>query len=215
MSNVFEQIAECVVEGQTKKVISLVEQAISEGISPKEIINEGLLAGMNEVGALFKEGELFVPEVLVSSKAMNAGMELLKPLLKQGEIERRGKVLLATVKGDLHDIGKKLVGMMLESSGYEIFDLGVDISPEQIIEAAKEQEPDIVGMSAMLTTTMMAMKETIESIKEAGLYDKVKIMVGGAPVSAKFAEEIGANYAGDASAAVELANKLMAEKEGI
>lgn len=214
MSQLFEQISECVVEGQTKKVVSLVEQAISEGIAPKDIINEGLLAGMNEVGILFKEGELFVPEVLVSSKAMNAGMELLKPLLKQGDITRRGKVLLATVKGDLHDIGKKLVGMMLESSGYEIVDLGVDVAPEQIVEAAKEQEPDIVGMSAMLTTTMMAMKDTVENFKESGLYDRIKIMVGGAPVSAKFAEEIGVNYAGDASAAVELANKLMEGKGG-
>ncbi|WP_372995228.1 B12-binding domain-containing protein [Lutispora sp.] len=209
MSKILEQISENVLEGQTKKVVELVEQAINEGCPVKDIINEGLIAGMNEVGELFKEGEVFVPEVLISAKAMNAGMELLKPLIQDGDVKKIGRIVMATVKGDLHDIGKKLVGMMMEGAGYEIIDLGVDIPPEKIVEAIKEYNPDLLGMSAMLTTTMVSMKDTIETLKESGLYEKVKVMVGGAPVTPNYAEEIGAHYSGDATAAVELANNLM------
>ncbi|MDR7868322.1 MAG: corrinoid protein [Sporomusaceae bacterium] len=209
MSALLEQIAGNLVEGQSKKVRELVQQALDEGVAAKEILNNGLLAGMNEVGALFKDGELFVPEVLVAAKAMNAGMEVLAPLLAEGDIEKKGKAVFATVKGDLHDIGIKLVGMMMEGAGYEIVNIGVDIPPEQIVAAVREHKPDLVGMAAMLTTTMVAMKDTVEALKEAGLYDKVKVMVGGSPVTDRFAREIGAYYAADASASVEVANKLM------
>lgn len=209
MSALLEQIAGNLVEGQSKKVRELVQQAVNEGVAAKEILNNGLLAGMNEVGALFKDGELFVPEVLVAAKAMNAGMEVLAPLLTEGDIEKKGKAVFATVKGDLHDIGIKLVGMMMEGAGYEIVNIGVDIPPEQIVAAVREHKPDLVGMAAMLTTTMVAMKDTVEALKEAGLYDKVRVMVGGSPVTDRFAREIGAHYAADASAAVEVANKLM------
>lgn len=209
MSKLYEQISECLIDGMVNDVRDLTQQALDEGHDPKNIINEALLAGMSEVGELFRDGELFVPEVLIAAKAMSAGMELLKPLLKEGDVKKVGKAVFATVKGDLHDIGKKLVGMMMEGAGYEIIDLGVDVEPEAIVQAVKEHEPDIVGMSAMLTTTMIAMKDTVEALKENGLYDKVKIMIGGAPVSSRYAEEIGAHYSADASAAVELANELM------
>jgi len=168
------------------------------------------MAGMNVVGEKFKNGEMFVPEVLIASKAMNSGMEIIKPLLKEGDVTSKGKAVFATVKGDLHDIGKKLVCMMMESSGYEVVDLGVDASPEKIVEAVKEHDADIVGMSAMLTTTMLAMKQTVEALKENGLYGDVKVMIGGAPVTVNYAEEIGANYSPDSTEAVELANTLMA-----
>ncbi len=209
MTQIMEDIIENLIDGQTKKVVALVEQAIAEGIAAKDILNKGLLAGMNEVGVLFKEGELFVPEVLVSAKAMNAGMEVIKPLLKEGDIQKSGTVLLATVKGDLHDIGVNLVAMMLEGAGYEVVNIGVDASPEKIVESVKKIQPDLIGMSAMLTTTMASMKDTITALEESGLSDKVKIMVGGSPVSKDYADKIGANYAGDATAAVELANELL------
>ncbi|SHJ13324.1 5-methyltetrahydrofolate--homocysteine methyltransferase [Dethiosulfatibacter aminovorans DSM 17477] len=204
------RIAEALKAGRVEDVKTYTEMALSVGKEPKEIINSGLMAGMNVVGEKFKNGEMFVPEVLIASKAMNAGMEIIKPLLKEGDVTSKGKAVFATVKGDLHDIGKKLVCMMMESSGYEVVDLGVDASPEKIIEAVKEHDADIVGMSAMLTTTMMAMKNTVEGLKENGLYDDVKVMIGGAPVTDNYAEEIGANYSSDSTEAVELANRLMA-----
>ncbi|SKC39615.1 corrinoid protein [Maledivibacter halophilus] len=209
MSILYEQMAESIENGMVSKVKELTQKALDEGCEPKEIISNGLLPGMNEVGILFKEGELFVPEVLVAAKAMSAGMELIKPLLKDGEVQSAGKCLFATVKGDLHDIGKKLVSMLMEGAGYEIIDLGVDIDPESIVEEVKKHKPDLVGMSAMLTTTMVAMKDTVEALKENGLYEKVKVMIGGAPVTGKYADEIGAYYSEDASAAVDLANQLI------
>lgn len=209
MSAVFEEIAESLIEGQSKKVRELVEKAIADGIEVKEILNRGLLAGMNEVGVLFQEGELFVPEVLIAAKAMKAGMDILEPFLKEEDILKKGKVVLATVKGDLHDIGIKLVGMMLEGAGFEVVYLGVDTSADTIIEAVKDKKPNIVGMAAMLTTTMGAMKDTIEVLKEAGLYNQIKVMVGGSPVSDRYANDIGAYYAADATSAVALANKLI------
>ncbi|SKC35869.1 cobalamin B12-binding domain-containing protein [Maledivibacter halophilus] len=210
MSVLFEQIADSIIDGMIEEARDSVQKALDDGCEGKDILNEGLIAGMNEVGVLFKEGEVFVPEVLISAKAMNAGMEVLKPYLQEGDVKKVGKAVFATVKGDLHDIGKKLVALMMEGAGYEIIDLGVDVSPEKIVEAVKQYNPDIIGMSAMLTTTMVAMKETIETLKEEGLYEKVKIMIGGAPVSDKYAKQIGANYSSDASAAVDLANQLMA-----
>jgi 5-methyltetrahydrofolate--homocysteine methyltransferase len=205
----FTRIAEALKAGKVKDVKTYTEMALSAGKEPKDIINEGLMAGMNVVGEKFKNGELFVPEVLIASKAMNAGMDILKPMLKEGDVTSKGKCVFATVKGDLHDIGKKLVCMMMESSGYEVVDLGVDASPEKIINAVKEHDADIVGMSAMLTTTMLSMKNTVEALKENGLYDNVKVMIGGAPVTVNYAEEIGAHYSPDSTEAVELANELM------
>lgn len=210
MNNMYEQITESLIKGQYTEVAELTKKALNAGFEPKEIINEALLAGMNEVGELFSDGEMFVPEVLVSAKAMAAGMDLLKPLLKDGDVTSAGKCLFCTVKGDLHDIGKKLVSMMMEGAGYEVIDLGVDVGPEAIIEAVNEHQPDIIGMSAMLTTTMMSMKATVEALHENGMYDKVKVMIGGAPVSTNYAEQIGANFSADAAAAVDLANSLMA-----
>lgn len=209
MSALLEQIAENLIEGQTKTVRQLVQQAIEEGLTAKEILSGGLLPGMNEVGILFKDGELFVPEVLIAAKAMNAGMEVLSPLLKEGDVERKGKFVCATVQGDLHDIGLKLVGMMLEGAGYEVVNIGVDCPAARIVEAVKEHKPDIVGMAAMLTTTMVAMKDTVEALREADLFDRVKVMVGGSPITDRFAKEIGGHYAADAASAVELANRLM------
>jgi 5-methyltetrahydrofolate--homocysteine methyltransferase len=211
MSAILEQISEALLDGMSKKVVELVNKAVEEGVDPKTIINDALLTGMNEVAILFKEGEMFVPEVLVAAKAMNMGMDILKPMIAEGELVKSGTVIMCTVKGDLHDIGKKLVTMMLEGAGFEVKDIGVDVTPEKIVELTKEYKPDVVGMSAMLTTTMTSMKDSIDAIKEAGLSESTKVMVGGAPVSERFADEIGAHYAGDAASAVDLAKKLVAK----
>ncbi|MBP1764774.1 MAG: methyltransferase cognate corrinoid protein [Firmicutes bacterium] len=205
---VLKKIAQSLLDGQVKKVKELAQQAIDEGCTGKQILTEGLLAGMNEVGVLFQEGELFVPEVLMAAKAMHAGMEVISPLLKEGDNESKGKILLATVEGDLHDIGIKLVGMMLAGAGYEIVHLGVDVSADKIVEAVKEHQPKIVGLAALLTTSMMNMKDVVAALKEAEVFDQVKIIAGGAPVTDRFAEEIGAYYAADAVYAVELANQF-------
>ncbi|PAB60482.1 cobalamin B12-binding domain-containing protein [Anaeromicrobium sediminis] len=210
MSELYEQISESILDGDVRQVTELVQEGIDEGLSAKELLNDALLEGMNEVGVLFKDGELFVPEVLMAARAMDAGVQLLKPLLQEGDVVKKGKIVFATVKGDLHDIGKKLCIMMLEGAGYEVVDIGMDVPPEKIVEGIKEHNADIVAMSAMLTTTMAAMKESVEAIKENALYDKVRIMVGGAPVSEQYAVSIGANYSADATSAVELANELMA-----
>lgn len=210
MSDKLEKIAECLVNCQVKKIRGLVEDAVAAGCSGKDILNEGLLAGMSEVGQLFKEGEMYVPEVLMAAKAMQAGMEVIAPMLNEGDVQKKGKVILATVKGDLHDIGTKLVSMMMSGAGYEMINLGIDVAPETIVEAVMEHKPEIVGMAAMLTTTMESMKDTVEALKEAGLLDNLQIMVGGAPVTDNFAKELGAYYAADATTAVEVANKLLA-----
>ncbi len=207
----FEEMANMVIEGNEEKVVELTKQAIEEGINPMDIIDNGLMSGMNVVGVRFKAADMFIPEVLMSAKSMSAGMALVKPLIIDGEIPSQGKVLLGTVKGDLHEIGKKLVGMIMESSGIIVEDLGIDVTPEQFAAAIKEKKPDILGMSALLTTTMLSMKDTIEVLKEEGLRDSIKIMVGGAPVSSDFAKEIGADgWAPDAVSAKDLALKLMA-----
>ncbi|NPV28647.1 MAG: corrinoid protein [Firmicutes bacterium] len=207
---IFEELAKSVVNGDVERVRELTRQAITAGEDPLEVINNGLIVGMNIVGPRFKAGEMFIPEVLMCARAMQAGMELLKPLLVGQDVPVIGKVVLGTVKDDLHDIGKNLVAMMLESSGFTVINLGVNISPEQFVEATKENQPDIVGMSALLTTTMEMMRNTIEALKEANLREQVKVIIGGAPVSQEFAYEIGADgYAPDAASAVELCKKLL------
>ncbi len=209
MSKIFKKINEAIEDGDLDEVVDLVEEALEDEEEATDIMNKGLIAGMNIVGDLFKNGELFVPEVLMSANAMDAGMEIIKPYLKQGDVKKSGKIVFCTVEGDLHDIGKKLCVMMLEGAGYEVIDLGVDIGVQQMVDAAKEHKPDIVAMSAMLTTTMVTMDETVEALKKEGL-DNIKVMVGGAPLSGDYAAGIGANYSEDAVTAVELADKLMA-----
>ncbi|MFW5855683.1 MAG: corrinoid protein [Bacillota bacterium] len=208
----FEKMSESVIKGEAEKVKEMVQEAIDEGLAPQEIINQGLINGMNVVGKRFKAGDMFVPEVLLSAKAMKGGMELVKPLLVEGEMPDAGKVLLGTVEGDLHDIGKNLVGMMMESGGLEVINLGTDVKASDFAEAVREHKPDVLGMSALLTTTMLEMKNTIEVLKEEGLRDSVKVMVGGAPVTREFAEEIGADgWAPDAASAKDLAFDYLEE----
>ena len=209
MSNQLEQIATGVIEGKLDEVPKLVQSALDEGLEPTKILENGLIVGMNEVGKRFKAGSMFVPEVLRSARTMHAGQELLRPLLAEGDASLGGKVLLGTVQGDLHDIGKNLVGMMCEGAGFQVIDLGFNLEPEKFTEAIKTHQPNIVGMSALLTTTMRAMGHTIKAIEEAGLRDQVKIMVGGAPVDADFADRIGADgYGHNAASGAELAKKL-------
>ncbi len=205
-----ESVSNCVVTGNIGAVTGEVQALIDAGVEPTSIINDGLIAGMNIVGPKFKAGEMFVPEVLMAAKAMGAGVELVKPLLGADDMPSLGKVILGTVKGDLHDIGKNLVGMMLESTGFEVVNVGIDVAPEKFLEAAKESGATIVAMSALLTTTMLAMKETVDLFKENGLND-VKLIVGGAPVSKEFADEIGADgFAPDAATACDLCKELLA-----
>ena len=207
--DILEMIANDVVEGEMDEVADHVQEALDAGMEPKTVLDDGMLKGMNTVGELFKEGEMFVPEVLMSAKTMDEGMELIKPLLKEGDVTKAGVVVMATVKGDLHDIGKKLVCMMLEGAGFEVYDLGVDVTPEAISEAVKEKKPDIVGMSAMLTTTMLSMQDTCAMLRQDAVTKDVKIMIGGAPANPDVATEMGANYSADASAAVDLAVSLI------
>jgi 5-methyltetrahydrofolate--homocysteine methyltransferase len=206
----YEKLASSVINGDVEKVIELTKSLAEEGYEPLDIINKGLVSGMNVVGTLFKEGEMFVPEVLMAASAMSSGVEIVKPLLTDGDMPSAGKIVLGTVKGDLHDIGKNLLSMTLESAGFDVLNLGVDISPEEFVEAIKEHEPDILAMSALLTTTMLVMKDTIELLKEKGLREKVKVVIGGASVSQIFADEIGADgFAPDVTTAVELCKNLI------
>lgn len=199
-----EQISEALQKGKAKEVKAMVQQAIDEGIDPAAILNEGLLAGMNEVGIKFKNNEIYVPDVLIAARAMKAGMEILRPLLVAEGVKAKGKVVIGTVKGDLHDIGKNLVAMMMEGQGLEVIDLGTDVPAEKFIEAVIENNAEIIACSALLTTTMGEMKNVVEAAKEAGIRDKVIIMVGGAPVNETFAKSIGADlYAPDAASAAE------------
>jgi corrinoid protein of di/trimethylamine methyltransferase len=210
MSTVYERIATAVLEGNSDKVPGLVEKGLDKGMTAKELLDNGLVVGMDEVGVRFKRGDMFVPEVLMSAEAMKAGMVLLRPKLAEAGEEMLGTIVLGTVEGDLHDIGKNLVGMMCEGGGFEVINIGFDQPPEAFIEAIKEHQPEIVGMSALLTTTMRSMGHTIKAIEEAGLRDQVKIMVGGAPVDAEFAERIGADgYGSNGPAASDLAKKFV------
>ena len=210
-SNILEQIASNLYNGEDGVVADLVQQALDQGMTPAEILDGGLIVGMDEVGRDFKAGDLFVPEVLIAARAMHAGMNVLRPLLAESDVPSAGKYVIGTVQGDLHDIGKNLVKMMLEGAGFETIDLGTDVNPDTFVAAVREHQPQLVGMSALLTTTMPGMKATIEALQEAGLRDAVRIMVGGAPVTAAFAEQIGADaYAPDAATAVDVARSLVA-----
>jgi 5-methyltetrahydrofolate--homocysteine methyltransferase len=210
MSSLYERLSITILEGDAEKTPKLVQKALDKELAPKDILDSGLVVGMNEVGVRFKRGDMFVPEVLMSADAMQAGMKILRPELVASGAKLIGKILLGTVKGDLHDIGKNLVGMMCEGAGFEVIDIGFDVEPEVFIEVIKEHQPDIVGMSAMLTTTMRAMGHTIKAIEEAGLREQIKVMVGGAPVDAEFARRIGADgYGSNAPSGVDLAKQLV------
>ncbi|MBR2483796.1 MAG: corrinoid protein [Oscillospiraceae bacterium] len=207
------ELAVAVESGNVAEVVALTKAALEEGNAPIDVLNTGLVEPINVLGEKFRLGQVYVPELLVASKAMKMGVEIVKPLLVDGGAEAKGKAIFATVAGDMHDIGKNLVVLLLESAGFEVTDLGMDVEVEDIVEAV-EEDPDvqIVGLSAMLTTTMYAMKETIEALEEAGFRDKVKVIIGGAPVNADFASQIGADgYSANAPLAVELAKKLLSE----
>ena len=209
MADILQNIASKLYDGEDQEVAQLVQQALDEGMAPGEILQGGLIAGMDEVGQEFRVGDLFVPEVLIAALAMHAAMDILRPLLAESDTPSAGRYVIGTVKGDLHDIGKNLVTMMLEGAGFEVIDLGTDLEPQAFVDAVREHQPSLLGMSALLTTTMMQMKPTIEALEEAGVRNSVKIMVGGAPVTQTFAEEIGADaYAADAASAVDAAREL-------
>jgi len=202
-------VSESLIQGKSKEVKRLVEELIQEGISPKSILTDGLMPGMDVVGRRFKNNEIYVPEVLIAARAMHAGMDVLKPYLTGSESVSIGKVVIGTVKGDLHDIGKNLVCMMLEGAGFEVVDLGIDVPSDVFIEKAKEHNAKFIMMSALLTTTMGAMKDVIQKARESGL-NGVKVVIGGAPVTEAFANEIGADgYAPDAASAVEVSRNLL------
>jgi 5-methyltetrahydrofolate--homocysteine methyltransferase len=205
-----EKIFEGILDGNANQVTTEIQKALDAGINPADILNQGMIAAMGEVGRLFEEGEYFVPEMLIAARAMQRGLEVLKPHLSAEDVHSPGRVAIGTVKGDLHDIGKNLVAMMLEGAAFEIIDLGTDVSPERFIQAVKENGAQIIAMSALLTTTMPNMKNTIEALKEAGIRDQVKVIIGGAPVTQTYADQIGADgYAEDASRAVAKARSLM------
>jgi 5-methyltetrahydrofolate--homocysteine methyltransferase len=210
MNSMLAEIKENVIDGQQAVVQQKVKEALEAGLDPGMILNEGMISAMAEVGRRFEEGEFFVPEMLIAARAMQAGMALLKPHLLLSDVKSAGKVVIGTVKGDLHDIGKNLVSMMLEGAGFEIFDLGTDVPPQKFVEAARANEADIVAMSALLTTTMTNMKATVAALEEAGLRGKVKVLVGGAPVTESFAKQIQADgFAVDASRAVSVAKSMI------
>ncbi len=209
MADILQKMASQLYAGEAEEVADLVQQALDKGMPPQQILSEGLIAGMDQVGKDFKAGELFVPEVLVAARAMHAGMDVLRPLLAATGVPSAGKYVIGTVKGDLHDIGKNLVKMMIEGAGFEVIDLGTDVPAEKFVAAVREHQPRLVGMSALLTTTMVNMKGTIEALQEAGLRNSVKVMVGGAPVTEAFAQSIGADaYSPDAASAVDVARRL-------
>ena len=209
---ILEEICTLLQQGRAPKVKELVSQAIEEGIPPKQILEEGLLSGMSIVGEKFKNNEVFVPEVLIAARAMNAGIEILKPHLVSEGVESKGTAVIGTVKGDLHDIGKNLVKMMMEGKGLSVYDLGVDVDADTFVNAAKEHNAQIICCSALLTTTMGEMKNVVEKVAEAGLHDKVKIMIGGAPITQSYCDSIGADYyTSDAASAADVAFKICTE----
>jgi len=215
MDTMIQVIREGVIDGDTARVEAAVRKAIEAGLSPASILGEGLIAAMSEVGARFERQEFYVPEMLVAARTMKTGLMLLKPYLIQAGVPAAGKIVLGTVKGDLHDIGKSLVGMMLEGAGLEVIDLGTDVGPEKFGDAVRTHKPQLVGMSALLTTTMPNMKATLEALEDLGVRSQVKVMVGGAPLTDAYAKEIGADgYAPDASRAVALAKVLLKEVQG-
>ena len=208
MANYLENILDYVIEGEDEEIGELIQEALDEGVSANDILKQGLIAAMDIVGAKMESGEMYIPEVLLSAETMRVGLELIKPMLSEEDMSSSGKVVIGTVEGDLHDIGKNLVAMMLEVSGFEVIDLGVDQSPEAFLEACENEKPDIVGLSALLTTTMDAMKDICQAVKEK--HHHVKVVVGGAPITEEFAMLIGADgYSDDAGSAVGLCKKLV------
>lgn len=203
------EISELLQQGRAKPVKQKVTEALEAGLTAKEILEEGLLAGMGEVGEKFKNNEVYVPEVLVAARAMNAGIEILKPYLAESGVESKGKAVIGTVKGDLHDIGKNLVKLMMEGKGLTVIDLGVDVTPEMYVDTAVKEDADIICCSALLTTTMVEMKNVVDLLNEKGLHDKIKVMVGGAPVTQNFCDTIGADrFTTDAASAADAAVEL-------
>lgn len=203
-------LAQAIIGGKAPAAKELTEKALADGVAPGDILTGGLVAGMNVVGVKFKNNEFYVPEVLIAARAMKSSMAILRPLLVETGVQPVGRIAIGTVRGDLHDIGKNLVAMMLEGAGFEIIDLGVDVKPEQFVEAVEGKNADVIALSALLTTTMPAMKETIAALGSAGVRDKVSIMIGGAPVTQSYADEIGADgYSPDAASAVDKAKELL------
>jgi 5-methyltetrahydrofolate--homocysteine methyltransferase len=210
MEKIVSEIYDAVVNGNANTVKVKVQAALDAGVNIETLLNEGMIAPMKEVGQLFESGEFFVPEMLIAARAMQAGMVILRPVLISQDIKPLGTVVIGTVKGDLHDIGKNLVSMMLEGAGFQMVDLGTDVTPEKFLEAIREHKPDIVGMSALLTTTMLNMEKTLRFFEENGVRDQVKVMIGGAPITQSYADSIGADgYAADANQAAALAKRLM------
>jgi 5-methyltetrahydrofolate--homocysteine methyltransferase len=200
-----ESIKDSVITGKLKEIKGLIQEALAQNLKPMEIINQGLLPGMDEVGRRFKAQECYIPEVLLSAEVMKSAMSVLKPLMVSGEVSGTGEVAIGTVKGDLHDIGKNLVITLLEGAGYRVIDLGIDVPKEKFLQVVQEAKPSILGMSAMLTTTMMAMKDVVDLLRERGMRQNIKVIVGGAPLNSSFARQIGADgYAEDAVVGVEL-----------
>ena len=215
MSEILQQVKDAVISRQRAEIEGLVARAIDEGVDPTTIIDDGLIAAMDVIGQRFSDSEIFVPEMLVSALTMKMGLDVVKPLLKTDDAQSRGTIIMGTVKGDIHDIGKNIVIMMLEGAGFQVVDLGVDLTVEKLVEQIETIGPDLLGLSALLTTTMPEMRRTIQVLQEKGLRAKLKVMVGGAPVSAAFAKEIGADgYGADAAEAVELARRLMGQASG-
>jgi corrinoid protein of di/trimethylamine methyltransferase len=211
MSDVLEKMAKELIAGNEAEVKRLTQEAIDGGTAARDILDNGLLAGMDVVGKRFKAGDMFIPEVLLCARTMHGSMDILKPFLSEGDQAGAGTFVIGTVEGDLHDIGKNLVAMMLQGAGFKVIDLGTNIKPQDFVDAVKEHKPQVLGMSALLTTTMPKMEETIEALKEAGVRDQVKIMAGGAPVTQDFIEKIGADaYGANAAAASEKAKALLA-----
>jgi 5-methyltetrahydrofolate--homocysteine methyltransferase len=209
MSNILAEITTLIIEGKFNQVVERTNTALEEELGADEILNKGLMPGMDHVGVEFKAGNMFVPEVLRSAKAMQESMNIIRPILAETGAKPVGKLVIGTVKGDLHDIGKNLVTMMCEGAGVEVIDLGKDVAPEIFVEASKQHQPDLLGMSALLTTTMISMERTIKALEEAGIRDAVKVIIGGAPVTQDFANNIGADgYASNAAEAADLAKKL-------
>ncbi|HDP90309.1 MAG TPA: cobalamin-binding protein [Thioalkalivibrio sp.] len=205
-----EEIYQGVLDGDRDLVTEHVEAALGEGMTGSELLYEALIPGMSEVGRLFEINEYYVPEMLIAARAMKAGLAIIRPKLVEEDVEPVGKIALGTVKGDLHDIGKNLVGIMMEGAGFEVVDLGVDVAPQQFVEAVQEKKVDLVGLSALLTTTMPSMRDTIDALSEAGVRDQVKVIIGGAPVTQKYADEIGADgYSRDAAGAATLAKRMI------
>lgn len=206
----FQEIIKKIEKGDANAIKSLVEKAVADNITANDILNNGLVKGMSNIGEKFKNNEVYIPEVLIAARAMKAGLDIIKPLLAEAKTESKGKIAIGTIKGDLHDIGKNIVCIMLEGAGYDVIDLGIDLPKEKFIEAVQKDGVDILGLSALLTTTMSYMKEIIDAVDQSGLKDKVKVIIGGAPITQAYADEINADgYAPDAATAVDVVKQLL------